>query len=58
MHSTFMGVNIYPAGFNSSGIRWEAYAKGAHFRADTLGGIRDLIRAERARWGAHWEGGK
>lgn len=54
MHSTFMGVNIWHADRNSSGIRWECTIAGQRFRADTLAGIRDAIRNERARWGAYW----
>ena len=39
---TYRGVFIYPASLNSSGIRW--YTTDPHLRADTLAGIRELIR--------------
>lgn len=40
----YMGVNIYRASLNSSGIRWTADAGSGSLRADTLGGIKELIR--------------
>lgn len=58
MHSTYYGVNIWPADSNGSGIRWEAFVKGARLRSDTLAGIRSLIASERARWAAYWNGGQ
>ena len=39
---TYMGVNIYPAGVNSSGVRWHTIAP--TLRADTLAGIKQLIK--------------
>lgn len=57
MHSTYMGINIWHAARNSSGIRYVATAKGRNLRADTLSGIRELIKHERAQWGAYWNGG-
>lgn len=57
MHSVFMGVHIYHADRNASGIRYTALVKGRNLRADTLAGIKDLIRAERAAWGAYWNAG-
>ncbi len=41
---TYMGINIHPAGSNSSGIRWTALTAAGTLRADTLDGIRELIR--------------
>lgn len=40
----YMGVHIYPAGRNSSGIRYTANAGSGALRADTLDGIKSLIR--------------
>lgn len=39
----YRGVIIWPAGENSSGIRWTANVNG-NLRADTLAGIKALIR--------------
>ena len=39
----YKGVAIYPAGINSSGIRWTARVNGRLLRADTLNGIRAII---------------
>lgn len=41
---TYYGVLIHPAGRNSTGIRWWSIVNGRTLRADTLGGIRELIR--------------
>lgn len=41
---TYFGVNIYPAAMNSSGIRWMATYNGEKLRADTLAGIKSLIK--------------
>lgn len=41
---TYYGAVIHRAGPNTSGIRWHAYANGRSLRADTLAGIRQLIR--------------
>ena len=46
---TYRGCTIYPMGQNSWGGRWEAYAAGTWFAADTLAGIRELIRQAVAR---------
>lgn len=40
----YRGVMIHPAGLNSSGIRWTARYDGRALRADTLAGMRELIR--------------
>lgn len=41
----YMGVNIYRASLNSSGIRWNASTgSGLVLKADTLDGIRKLIK--------------
>jgi len=46
MHWTYKGVNVYPAGLNSSGIRWYAYnGSGICLRADSKQGMRNLISA-------------
>lgn len=42
---TYRGINISAAGSNSSGIRWHAFGPGGQLRADTLAGMRELIRA-------------
>lgn len=42
---TYLGINIYPASPNSSGIRWYARTgAGLTLKADTLAGIKELIR--------------
>lgn len=42
---TYRGVNVYPAGPNSSGIRWTANSDLGHtLRSDTKEGMRELIR--------------
>ena len=43
---TYRGVNIYPAGPNTSGIRWYAHGSAGFLRADTLAGIKQLIREQ------------
>lgn len=45
----FKGVNVHPAGRNSSGIRWWAFVPVGHgqmdtLRADTKQSMRQLIR--------------
>lgn len=44
LHSTYYGCHITRAGQNASGIRWHAFTGAGQVRADTLSGIRDLIR--------------
>ena len=42
---TYYGVDVFPAGRNSSGIRWQARAGlGFGLHADTKAGMRELIR--------------
>lgn len=41
---SYMGINIYPAGPNSSGMRWWALGPTGQLRADTLEGIKNLIK--------------
>ena len=42
---TYYGVNVYPiTGQNAAGLRWEAHVDGRWVRADTLAGIKELIR--------------
>jgi len=44
----YMGVTIERAGMNASGIRWTAsMGTGRVLKADTLAGIKELIRRER-----------
>lgn len=44
---TYFGVTIWKAGVNSSGMRWSAInPNGGMFRADTLAGIKELIKEE------------
>ena len=50
---TYKGVNLWPADRNSSGIRWEATVNSARLRADTLAGIKQMVSAELALWGAY-----
>ena len=46
----YMGTNIYPCELNSSGMRWYAIPrKCGCLRADTLCGIKELIRREARR---------
>jgi len=46
----YMGTNIYSCELNSSGMRWYASSrKGGYLRADTLYGIKELIRREARR---------
>jgi hypothetical protein len=40
----YMGCNINPAGRNSWGGRWESYVGGRFIAADTLAGIKAMIR--------------
>lgn len=44
---TYFGVIIHPAAPNSSGMRWWAFANQRMVRADTLEGIKALIRKYR-----------
>lgn len=41
----YLGVNVYPADRNSSGIRWHTIAP--NLRADTKSGMRELIREQK-----------
>lgn len=41
---TYRGVDIFPADRNASGIRWNARVAGEYLRADTLQGIKRLIK--------------
>jgi hypothetical protein len=45
-HSTYRGYSIYIAGTNSSGIRY--YTMPQNYRADTLAGLKQLIKDMRA----------
>lgn len=45
LHSTYRGCHITRAGSNNAGLRWHAFTPAGAVRADTLQGIRDLIRA-------------
>lgn len=44
MTRTYRGRNIEPMGRNSWGGRWQAYVGGRFVCADTLEGVRALIR--------------
>jgi hypothetical protein len=43
---TYFGILIARAGFNSSGIRWTALTDDGTLKADTLAGLRELIRKQ------------
>jgi len=45
----YLGVNIYPADENASGMRWVALTPSGTVRADTLAGIKRLIKANTER---------
>ncbi len=51
----YRGVMIFPMGFNTWGGRWEArinvFGGGKLLSADTLSGIKELIREELAKQG-------
>lgn len=50
----YMGVTIFPADRNSSGIRWNARKpNGEYLRADTLAGMKQLIAGEESEYS--WE---
>jgi hypothetical protein len=52
---TYRGVEIERAGLNGSGIRWVAFIPGHGFlRADTLDGVRELIREYVAKPERRW----
>jgi hypothetical protein len=44
MTRTYYGTHIYRTSPNSMGLRWEAYVNGRFWRADTLAGIKSVIR--------------
>lgn len=47
MVCTYKGVDIYSMNRNSSGLRYYAYAlRGGKLRADTLAGIKQLIKED------------
>lgn len=50
---TYKGVNLWPAGRNDSGIRWQATVNGRNLRADTLAGIKQLVTEELKLWGSY-----
>lgn len=41
---TYRGITIFPAARNGSGIRWTALSPAGLLRAQTLAGMRGLIR--------------
>ncbi len=45
-YRTYRGQMISPASRNTMGLRWEAHVNGRFLRADTLTGLRSLIRDE------------
>lgn len=44
MSRLYRGILITRAARNSSGIRWHAFGPDGQLRADTLAGMRELIR--------------
>lgn len=45
---TYYGVNIYPVTrWTAVGARWEVYTGGRFYMADTLAGIKEVIRETR-----------
>lgn len=42
--TTYRGEHITRASRNAMGLKYESYAGGRFLRADTLAGIRELIR--------------
>jgi len=44
MTRQYMGCNVTPAGRNSWGGKWEVYCAGQFIAADTLAGIKRMIR--------------
>jgi hypothetical protein len=44
---TYRGINIHPCAPNSSGMRWWALVGNQNLRADTLEGVKSLIREVR-----------
>jgi hypothetical protein len=44
LKTTYMGINIYHADINSSGIRYNALTPAGWLKADTLAGIKTLIK--------------
>lgn len=45
----YMGVCIYPCEINASGMRWYALGKDGYLKADTLAGIKQLIKQDKGR---------
>lgn len=48
---TYMNITIFPAAYNASGIRWNAIGKNGILKADTLAGIKQLIKADQLKDG-------
>lgn len=47
---TYRGITIWPASRNASGIRWTAnMGVGLTLKADTLAGMRELIRTHKGK---------
>ena len=46
-YHVYMGVIIERCGINSSGMRWYALGNNGYLKADTLSGIKELIKNER-----------
>lgn len=48
--STYYGVMIHrETNYNSAGLRWWAFGANGRLRAETLAGIRELIRDDRGQ---------
>lgn len=45
----YYGILIHPQRPNSMGLRWWAFGKTRMLQADTLDGIKQLIREERGK---------
>lgn len=43
----YMGVFIYPCGINASGMRWYALGREGYLKANTLAGIKQLIKQDK-----------
>lgn len=41
---TYMGITIYRCSANSSGMRWFALTDSGRVMADTLAGVKELIK--------------
>lgn len=49
---TYKGIDIFKCGPNSSGMRYYARIAGRTLKADSLAGIKNLIRGHKQIWWA------